>query len=81
MVFPRFKLTINFTNNPINIEFTYLGYQKQSKQITANSKNIVLEKNIGNEGKVSSTIWRVFVYFLVISGLLAYTYAVLKKRK
>src|SRR5574344_1088269 len=47
----------------------------------ANSKNIVLEKNIGNEGKVSSTIWRVFVYFLVISGLLAYTYAVLKKRK
>ena len=47
----------------------------------ANSKNIVLESNIGNEGKVSSTIWRVFVYFLVISGLLAYTYAVLKKRK
>ena len=47
----------------------------------ASSKNIVLETNIGNEGKVSSTIWRVFVYFLVISGLLAYTYAVLKKRK
>ena len=47
----------------------------------ANSKNIVLESNIGNEGKVSSTIWRVSVYFLVISGLLAYTYAVLKKRK
>ena len=47
----------------------------------ASSKNIVLETNIGNEGKVSSTIWRVFVYFLVVSGLLAYTYAVLKKRK
>lgn len=47
----------------------------------ANSKNIVLDSNIGNEGKVSSTIWRVFVYFLVVSGLLAYTYAVLKKRK
>ncbi len=45
------------------------------------SKNITLESNIGNEGKVSSTIWRVFVYFLVVSGLLAYTYAVLKKRK
>lgn len=45
------------------------------------SKNITLESNIGNEGKVSSTIWRVFVYFLVVSGLLAYTYAVLKKRR
>lgn len=47
----------------------------------ASSKNIVLETNIGNEGKVSSTIWRVFIYFIVITGLLAYTYAVLKKRK
>ena len=56
------------------------GYSRVADSL-ANSKNIVLEKNIGNEGKVSSTIWRVFVYFLVISGLLAYTYAVLKKRK
>ncbi len=47
----------------------------------ANSKNIKIDSNIGNEGKVSSTIWRVFIYFLVISGLLAYTYAILKKRK
>lgn len=47
----------------------------------ASSKNIVLETNIGNEGKVSSTIWRVFIYFIVITGLLAYTYAVLKRRK
>ncbi len=44
-------------------------------------KNIKLESNIGNQGKVSSTIWRVFMYFLIVSGLLVYTYAVLKKRK
>lgn len=56
------------------------GYSAIAETI-ANSKNIILDSNIGNEGKVSSTIWRVFVYFLVVSGLLAYTYAVLKKRK
>lgn len=44
-------------------------------------KDIELESNIGNEGKVASTILRVTIYFLVITGLLAYTYAVLKNRK
>ncbi len=47
----------------------------------AESQKIKLESSIGSEGKVSSTIWIVFIYFLVISGLLAYTYAVLRKRK
>lgn len=44
-------------------------------------KDVELESNIGNEGKVASTILRVTIYFLVITGLLAYTYAVLKNRK
>lgn len=47
----------------------------------AEKKNIKLETSIGNQGKVSSTIWRVLMYFLIISGLLAYTYAVLRKKK
>lgn len=47
----------------------------------AESKNIKLESSIGNAGKVSSTIWRVVMYTLIILGLLAYTYAILKKRK
>lgn len=49
--------------------------------ILAKSQNIELQSSIGNSGKVSSTIWRVFIYFLVVTGLLAYIYAVLKKRK
>lgn len=49
--------------------------------IVADSKNIELESSIGNQGKVSSTIWRVLMYFLIVTGLFAYTYAVLKKRK
>lgn len=45
------------------------------------AKNVKIESSIGNQGKVSSTIWRVLMYFIIITGLLAYTYAVLKKRK
>jgi hypothetical protein len=47
----------------------------------AEAKNIKLESSIGNAGKVSSTIWRVFMYTIVVLGLLAYTYAILRKRK
>lgn len=56
------------------------GYAAIADNI-AESKNVTLESSIGNEGKVSSTIWRVLMYFLIVTGLLAYTYAVLKKRK
>ena len=47
----------------------------------ADSKDIELDSSIGNQGIVSSTIWRVFMYTLIVTGLLAYTYAVLKRRK
>lgn len=46
----------------------------------AEAKNVKLENNIGNEGKVSSTIWRILMYTLVVSGLLLYTYIVLRKK-
>ncbi|MGP2656275.1 hypothetical protein ACOJTA_04460 [Malaciobacter sp. WC5094] len=47
----------------------------------ASKKETKLESSIGNQGKVSSTIWRVFMYTMIVLGLLAYTYAVLRKRK
>ena len=47
----------------------------------AESKNIKLETSIGNAGKVSGTIWRVMMYTLIVIGLLAYTYATLRRRK
>ena len=49
--------------------------------IIAEAQKIKLESSIGNSGKVSSTIWRVVMYTLIVLGLLAYTYAILKKRK
>ena len=47
----------------------------------AEEKNVKLESSIGNAGKISSTIWRVVMYTMIVVGLLAYTYAVLRKRK
>ncbi|MDY0051495.1 MAG: hypothetical protein RBR65_03045 [Aliarcobacter sp.] len=49
--------------------------------IIADSKEIKLESSIGNAGKVASTIWRVVMYTLIVLSLLAYTYAILRKRK
>jgi hypothetical protein len=56
------------------------GYAAISDTI-AESKNIELESSIGSAGKVSSTIWRVLMYTIIILALFAYTYAVLIKRK
>ncbi|RBQ28873.1 hypothetical protein [Aliarcobacter vitoriensis] len=59
---------------------TLNGYAAIADKL-AEKQDIKLESSIGSAGKISSTIWRVFMYFLIISGLLAYTYAVLRKRK
>ena len=59
---------------------TLNGYAAVADTI-AESKNVKLESSIGNAGKISSTIWRVVMYTMIVVGLLAYTYAVLRKRK
>ena len=58
---------------------TLNGYAAVADTI-AESKNVKLESSIGNAGKISSTIWRVVMYTMIVVGLLAYTYAVLRKR-
>lgn len=47
----------------------------------AENKKIKLQSSIGSGGTTFSAIWRVIMYFIIVSGLLAYTYAVLKARK
>lgn len=49
--------------------------------IIADSKNIKLESSIGSSGKVAGTIWKVFMYTLIVVGLLLYTFAVLRRKK
>jgi len=47
----------------------------------ANSQNIKLESSIGSEGKTAGTIWKVFMYFIVLTGLGLYVIIILKERK
>lgn len=56
------------------------GYAAVADKI-ADSKDIKLESSIGNQGRVASTIWRVFIYTILLTALLAFIYAVLRKRK
>lgn len=56
------------------------GYAQISDEIAA-SKNIKLESSIGSGGKTFGTIWKVFMYFIIVTGLVAYTIAVLKSKK
>lgn len=56
------------------------GYAQIADSI-AESKGLKLESSIGSQGKTAGTIWKVFMYFLVLGGLLLYTYAILKNKK
>ncbi len=46
-----------------------------------NSVNIKLQSSIGSEGKTASTVWRVFMYTLVIVGIGLYAVIILRERK
>lgn len=56
------------------------GYAQIADEI-AQSQNIELESSIGSGGKTAGTLWRVFMYFIIVTGLIAYTVAVLRAKK
>ena len=47
----------------------------------ASARNIKLDSSIGSEGKTAGTIWRVFMYTLVIIGIVSYTVIILREKK
>ena len=49
--------------------------------IIAQEQNIELESSIGSQGKIASTVWRVMMYTLVVIGLLAYTFVILREKR
>jgi len=56
------------------------GYAQMADSI-AESKNIKLESSIGSEGKTAGTIWKVFMYTIVVIGLFLYVLIILRERK
>jgi hypothetical protein len=59
---------------------TLNGYAQIADSI-AEHQGIELVSSIGSAGKTASSIWRVFMYFLVVTGIIAYTVIVMKQRK
>ncbi len=47
----------------------------------AQDKEMELISSIGSSGKTAGTIWKVFMYMMVIIGIVSYTIIVLKQRK
>lgn len=56
------------------------GYAEIADSL-AETKNIQLLSSIGSEGKVASTMWRVFMYTLVLAGIILYVIIILKEKK
>lgn len=59
---------------------TLNGYAEIADSL-AKSKNIQLISSIGSEGKVASSIWKVFMYTIVVVGIFLYVLIILKERK
>lgn len=56
------------------------GYA-QIADVIAESKGIKLESSIGSGGKTTGTIWKMFMYTLVLGGILLYAIAILRQKK
>jgi len=56
------------------------GYA-QIADVIAEHKQISLLSSIGSEGKTASTIWKVFMYTLVVAGIILYFIIIMREKK
>lgn len=56
------------------------GFAQMADSI-AKSKNVKLASSIGSEGKVAGTIWKVFMYTLVVTGIVLYIVIIMREKK
>jgi len=59
---------------------TLNGFAQMADSI-ASSKDIKLVSSIGSEGKTAGSIWKVFMYSLVVIGLFSYVVIILREKK
>jgi hypothetical protein len=73
----------SYDKNTIGAKITaslFNGYSEVADQI-AEAKGIKLESNIESSNKTMADIWKIIMYFIVISGLLAYFIAIRRQKK
>ena len=59
---------------------TLNGFAQMADSI-ASSKGVELVSSIGSEGKTAGSIWKVFMYSLVVIGLFSYVVIILREKK
>ena len=57
------------------------GYDEIADQIARANGIEKLENGIPDSGKTAGTIWKVFMYTIVLGGIILYTFAVLRTKK
>jgi len=56
------------------------GFAQIADSVAA-TKGIKLKSSIGNEGKITGTVWKVFMYTMVVFGILSYIVIIMRERK
>ena len=56
------------------------GFAQIADSVAA-TKDIKLKSSIGNEGKITSTVWKVFMYTLVVTGIVLYIVIIMREKK
>jgi len=56
------------------------GYAEIADRV-AKYKNIELKSSIGSSGKVAGTIWKIFMYSVVLVGIVLFTVIIMRERK
>ena len=56
------------------------GYAQMADSVAA-YKNIKLQSSIGNEGKITGTVWKVFMYTMVVTGIVLYIVIIMREKK
>ena len=59
---------------------TFNGYAQIGDSL-AQSENIELVSSIGSQGKTASTIWKMFMYTMVLIGIISYFFIILREKK
>ncbi len=76
-------LLASFDKNDLKskVSAAVLNGVAQIGDVVALSHNIELQSSIGSVGKTTGTIWKMFMYSVVLFGIIAYFYIILRERK
>ncbi|RLA74744.1 MAG: hypothetical protein DRG11_03850 [Epsilonproteobacteria bacterium] len=76
-------LLASFDKNELQskVSASVLNGVAQIADVIAKSKNIKLKSSIGSAGKTAGSIWQMFIYTIVLLGIISYFFIILREKK